>query len=649
MLPPGTPFVSSTFSRVSTVLGRDVVLGNLRRNQEELLRIQEQLATGFKVLRPSDDAIASNRVLDFQLRIRRDEQFVRNIDRGVSRLETSDDALGGMNDLVTKAKTISLQQVQSTATAATRLTAATEVSALLKQAVNLGNTQFEDRYLFGGSRSESTPFLVVGNAVAFGGDVRAFDADVADGLRAQTNVTSDALGVLSDEIRGVDLTPGPTFLQPIDLDPRVSDSTKLSALNRGEGVRLGSIQVTGTGTATIDLRIAETVGDVRDLINAQTGTTGVSVLGFNPALNGLQLTSVAPITVQEVGNGVTALDLGIQVTGAVSPFDGGDLDPNVIEETLIGDLRGGLGLDPAGVAITNATSGSSFSATVAPGSTVGDLLNNLNTANVYVDARISSTGRGIDVLSRLSGGRLTIAENGGATANQLGLLSTLAHAGIEDLNGGQGVGSADGLDIKITKKDGTVAYFDVDNATSVQALVDAIDNTAGLDATITGAGLNQIEITDTTVGAPTFTIVNFNGSYAATNLGIAGTAAATITGTPLTFDGVQPVGLFTGLIRLRDALLANDTIGINQAARLLEQAQKKVLTARADAGARTASMELTKNRLENEKLELKKLMSDSRDADLAEVATQFQIQQTVLEASLAVASRILQTSLFNYL
>jgi flagellar hook-associated protein 3 FlgL len=82
---------------------------------------------------------------------------------------------------------------------------------------------------------------------------------------------------------------------------------------------------------------------------------------------------------------------------------------------------------------------------------------------------------------------------------------------------------------------------------------------------------------------------------------------------------------------------------------VLDVSQDRVLDARSNAGSRISSMELTKNRLEQESLELERLRSSTQDADLTEVATRFQIQQTVLEASLATAARILQTNIFNYI
>ena len=145
------------------------------------------------------------------------------------------------------------------------------------------------------------------------------------------------------------------------------------------------------------------------------------------------------------------------------------------------------------------TATSSFSATFdsfASGTTVGEVLNQINTSGVFVDARISETGTGIDVFSRLSGGRLTISENGGTTASGLGLLSNLARADLDDLNGGLGIGSVEGADIRITKKNGQDFFLDVDDASSVQSLVDAIngddDLTAALATSSAGSFISRM-------------------------------------------------------------------------------------------------------------------------------------------------------------
>lgn len=659
MADAGTPFVSSTFSRVTSNLTRSVILTNIQRSEKEIMLAQEQLATGLRIVRPSMDPVGANRAMDFQVRINRSEQFLRNISASSHRMTMSDVSMENANELINRARVIALGQVQSTATPETRRLAAQEVNELLKQAVNIANTRFEDKFLFAGSKNTSAPFAFVGGAVVFNGNGDNLATNVSEGMNVASNVRADdAFGVFSEGIKGTDLATQ----QTIDLDPALTSATKISALGGGDGISMGSISVTGSGTSVVDLSIAESVGDIVDLINAQTATTGVTA-SINAALNGLQLVRAGggTIVVDEVSGGKTAANLGVWTgsAGTASPLVGGDLDPAVTAKTLLGDLYGGAGIEISGITIANVTADGSFNATLSSASfgltsTVESLLNAINGSGTYVFAHINDAGTGIDINSRLSGGRLTVAEatGTGSSAAQLGILSTLNRSKLSDLNNGLGVDSVDGYDLRIVRKDGGEVFIDVDNADTVQDIVNAIDNDPLLLATINASGM--IEVTDSSVGAGDLRIENYNGSYAATNLGIEGSVpntvgSITLSGTALTYVGVQPEGLFTSLVNLRTALLGNNPDGISSAQRLLDVAQNRLLGARADIGARMAELDMTQNRLDYENTELQKMLSEVKDADIAEVATRLQMQQTILQAGLAVAARIMQTSLLNYL
>lgn len=648
MVTIGSPFGSSTFSRVSSMLAQNVVLANMSGNQRSMLRLQEQLSSGFLINRPSDDPIGAGRVLSYLADISKNGVFQKNIQTASGRLTMSDSAMSSASDVLIQAQQIFLDQRGGVADATSREQAANAVDLLLQDAVRQANARFEGRSLFGGSRTDIDPFRIQGGGVVFNGNLDQLQADVSDGIRMVTNVTGDAWGGQSDEIRGLDLT---TML-PINLDPRASLATRLADLNAGRGVALGSITVNGATSATVDLRVAKSVGDVVDLINdAGTGVTAT----LNTATNTIDFTSGTAFSVQEVANGSTATDLGILVSGGPGTVAGAALDPALTKDTLLGDLFNGAGIAANGLTITNQVSGQTFTSTLGAtvfgaANTVEDVLNAVNTSGTYATARINASGTGIDIVSKLSGGRLTIAENGGATAAQLGLLSTLGRARIADLNNGLGVGTEPGPDLKITRKDGTTLLFDVDGAETVADLVRTIDNDPSLTATIVG---NQIQITDTNPAAGTLTIENVSPSFAADGLGIRGTVTgagpSTITGTALTFAGVQSDGIFTALIRLRDALQSNDVGAMDAASKMMNSANEKILDARGEAGARTASLEMTRNRLELDNTELQKLRSNTQDIDLAEAATKFQIQQSVLQASLAAAARIMQTTLLDFL
>ncbi len=650
MVNPILNFSNSAFGRTGSTLSRDIILANIQRLQDDIALTQQQLSSGVRLVRPSIDPIATRRVLDVENLLRKNSQYTQNIDRATTNLNFSDTVLTGLKDIVERANQIILSNLQTPFSDSQRQTAALEVSELLRQAANLGNSTLEGRFIFAGQSTASSPMSFVGNLLAFGGTNDQLTTNISDGIIMTANVLpNESFGVYSDGIRGEN-----TSDLPIDLNPALTLGTRLSALNGGLGVTKGQFSITGSGTSTIDISIAETVSDTVDLINQRTSVTGVTA---SITTTGITLTRAGGgnITVQEVFGGRTAQSLGILTssTGSASPFTGTDLNPAVTKDTTLSSLLGGVGLSTSGIVITNQTSSGSLTATIGSSvfsgtNTIEDVLNAINGSSAYVKATINSQGTGIDVFSRLSGARLSISENGGTTASELGLLYTASRAKLTDLNNGLGIGSVPGDDIRIVLKDGTAITIDADKARNVRELVALIDALPNLTATLNPT--NSIVINDTTGGAGTFRITNIGGSFAATNLGIeAETAGATISGTSLNFVGVQVEGIFTSLIRLRDGLSTENGSLIAEAKRILDIAQRKVLDSSAIAGLRVQTLELVRNRLDREKLDLEKFRSQDKDIDMAEVASRFQLQMNTLQSALLTSVRAMQLNIFNLL
>ncbi len=81
----------------------------------------------------------------------------------------------------------------------------------------------------------------------------------------------------------------------------------------------------------------------------------------------------------------------------------------------------------------------------------------------------------------------------------------------------------------------------------------------------------------------------------------------------------------------------------------LDNAIDNILSIRADVGAKTNRLELTKTHLEDANLNLSGLLSKNDDIDLAEVITQLQMQENVYRTALAAGARIMQPSLIDFL
>jgi flagellin-like hook-associated protein FlgL len=323
-------------SRVSTYLVRQRLQSQLQTDQLDIFRLQNQISTGKRITRPSEDAPAAQRAITLQRLIERKTQLQSNVNTGLSFLTATDVALNDVSSLLGDIRGLALGAASTTATDEERAVAATEVDQAIDQLLAVGNRRFRGRYLFAGSQTNVEPYAKSGNAVSYSGDEKSIqnfsDLDVLFSTNAPG---ASVFGGISQEVVG-----------GADLNPQLSSDTLLSSLRGGRGISPnGALRISdGTNSTTIDISRAVTVGDVIRLIeeNPPAGrqiTASVSGTGIT-----LQLDSSGGgnLTVTEVGSGRAASELGIlESTGVLTnPLVGSDLDPTILKTTRIEDLLG---------------------------------------------------------------------------------------------------------------------------------------------------------------------------------------------------------------------------------------------------------------------------------------------------------------------
>ncbi len=640
-----------TFTRVTGALQRNMLLGTMGRSMRTILELQNQISSGYRILKPSDDPLGANRTLEIQSMLDKIARYRANIQTADHRLSSTESALRNLDDLLDSAKTIMLREVGSTATPATRVNSAIEIDNILEQAISIANRQFGNHYLFSGAVDGADPFALMSDHVVYNGDENEESVQISAGITMAANITgSSAFGALSTEIQS-----------NVDLDSIITADTLLRDLNGGEGIAAGSIIVAdGLTTTTIDLSNAETIGDVLDIIN--NDPAGFVTATINGAGDGLELDTISTgnISINEVNGNTTASDLGIlQTTLAAGPLVGSDVDPALNMLSPITSLLAGAGLASLSSQITITNGSESATIDFVGATTVQDILNRFNQAGVNVIASINDDRDGINVVSKANGTRLDIQDVGaGTSAAELGLLMTLDRMKLADLNNGIGVATVAGDDIRITRSDGVVIEVDISNATTVGDVISLInndpENTGGLLVASVAGTNDRLVLTDSSGGGGDLVTENIGASFGASNLGIQatlpnGAPPMVLTGGDLSPAGVQTESLFTALIRLRDALLAYDTGAITRAGAMIDAAKATVLNAVAEAGARVQRLEMTDLRLEDENVNLQIALSETRNVNIAEAIIRLQAEQTTFQAGLATAAVLLQNSLLDYL
>jgi flagellar hook-associated protein 3 FlgL len=143
--------------RVTNALVSRSITSRLLESQRRLAESQDRVATGKRVQKMSDDPTAGSSIMQASGSLRAIEQYQRNVQGVVSRLDSEDAMLGQLTDLMTRAKELSAATIGATVGAPGRKAAALEVRGLLAQAVLVGNTQIGGEYLFSGTNSDGRP------------------------------------------------------------------------------------------------------------------------------------------------------------------------------------------------------------------------------------------------------------------------------------------------------------------------------------------------------------------------------------------------------------------------------------------------------------------------------------------------------------
>ncbi len=342
-------------------------------------------------------------------------------------------------------------------------------------------------------------------------------------------------------------------------------------------------------------------------------------------------------------------DVSSGVEGSVD-LTGPNAQAPLTRLTNLTDLKGGSGLDlSGGFVITNGAKSATIDLTGAK--TLEDLFNRVQAANIGAVAQINADGTGIDIRNAVQGTAMSISENGGTTASDLGIRSFSPTTSLADLNDGNGIGAVTGNDIEITRTDGTKFQVDLSSALTVKDAMDAIYAASGgnVTASFSASGANGIILTDSAGGPGAISVASINGSGAAVGLGLDGTVTGNTILTGRDVGAVHTGGIFTSLASLRDALIHNDQSAITAAAAKLKGDLDRIVRVRGQVGAMAQEAENRQTQIEDQNLTTTTLLSGLTDVDYNAAITKFQTLQTALQAQLQTTGKILNESLMDYL
>ncbi len=170
-------------------------LYNVNNARERINTLQNQLSSGTRVNAPSDDPEAADLILRLNAGIGRNEQFSSNVGAAQAMLSTTADSLDSVQQVIGQLQT-TMTQVSNGAEATNIPTFADTIDGYLKQAVAIANTEFNGKYVFAGTQTQTQPYVLTPNAapppsqtVTFNGNAGKIDYAVSEGQTQTVNVS----------------------------------------------------------------------------------------------------------------------------------------------------------------------------------------------------------------------------------------------------------------------------------------------------------------------------------------------------------------------------------------------------------------------------------------------------------------------------
>ena len=192
----------------------------LSQSYNKLAQLSDQMTTGKKILKPSDDPVIAMNGMRYRSETVEIEQFKRNLNEGFNWMENADSALNETGNVLQRIRELTVQASNDSYTSSEIKNISDEIGSLQKHLVTLAGTKVGDTYIFSGTDTDMKPinenlidiefdtFVAQTNkegyVISYQGQTFKYDGDT-DAFLSSTNgnerMTIDASGKIAYEYK----------------------------------------------------------------------------------------------------------------------------------------------------------------------------------------------------------------------------------------------------------------------------------------------------------------------------------------------------------------------------------------------------------------------------------------------------------------
>jgi flagellar hook-associated protein 3 FlgL len=169
-------------------------LRNLSESYRRMGQYQDQLSTGKKITKPSDDPVVAMKGMFYRSNLTEVEQYKRNLSELYLWMENSEAGLEQANNGLQRVRELVIQGKNGSLSPTDRDAVAREIEQIKNDLVQVANTQVSGRYIFHGTDTANPP-AIAGNPPTVAGNlanenIKEYKIEVSRGVSLRANVDS---------------------------------------------------------------------------------------------------------------------------------------------------------------------------------------------------------------------------------------------------------------------------------------------------------------------------------------------------------------------------------------------------------------------------------------------------------------------------
>ncbi|XQY91517.1 flagellar hook-associated protein FlgL [Metabacillus sp. HB246100] len=201
-------------------------LKNLSKSYSNMGKYQEQLATGKKINRPSDDPVVAIKGMFYRTNLTEVEQYKRNLNEGYQWMENSEQGIEHATQVIQRVRELLVQGNNGAYSEEDLQSIAVEINQLKENLAGVANTQVAGKYIYNGTNIDLLPVTInPDGTITANLNTEPFNVEISKGVPLKVNINPtnvfgqglfDTIQSIENALKSGDMTNGGNLLDDLD-------------------------------------------------------------------------------------------------------------------------------------------------------------------------------------------------------------------------------------------------------------------------------------------------------------------------------------------------------------------------------------------------------------------------------------------------